>query len=533
MDLPERRRATARFTPAVGASTIPEPDDGCGAGIAGLEPGVLYGMVSGVDRSPRRITQDELVGLGDPMARFHFRQGSFPMTVQELLAGLPGSPTRKTQGVYLISEAGQIPPATAPHLKRDIRFAITRAVAGCTADLLISTGANADPRTTFLQVAAWDPVALVFNFYMRIAPGWVWAGNSWAALDPASRGRACFDSHVNGSVVMKELKLPWMNWQSQSATIQLAPDDPLRRNPLFAEVQGAENLELTIRGLINQWTTARLARITAGGVIAHPDRLLRQLLTTTTVNLVSSPIQSGAVTAQNEPLPLPRGFWLNGDVLLDGLDLPVSFSLPAVSASLYLESLRTFDFHLVERASGFSQPGDTFFAFAVPEAAYEDNDVVVQAVRAGLIPPKFAAALMMVDFQNPVFSVARARLMAYVPTVPCPASALAGTIADAITAAARQLPAASPEAQFAANWSLPDSGWQNTFGKRIDDYMGRVSSRIGERTAFNDYVRLAESRRQQFRALRLNEFELTTPVTNIPPEPRWRMHEDATVGTQP
>ncbi|MEV7028300.1 hypothetical protein, partial [Kitasatospora sp. NPDC093558] len=421
-----------------------------------------------------------------------FRRGVFPMTVQDLLAGLPQPPGGLPNAVYLIGEAGQIPPDASPAPYRDFRFAITRtALQNREVDLLISTGAGDDPATTFLQVAAWDPAAGVFNYYARISPSWVWSGDSWSALAQESRGRGCFDSHVNGSVVMKELTLPWSNWQSQSATIRLAADDPLRADPLFAQVVGAENLEPTVRSLVGRWTAARLAAVTRTGTVDRPDHLMRQLFTTTSVNLASSAVQSSTITAASDDFPLPIGFWLNRQALLDDLELPVTASLPRVPAVEYVASLTEFGFRLQERASGFSQPGDTFFAFVFPEAAFEDNDVVRQMVQSGLITAKFAACALMVDFTNPVFSPDRAQLMTYVPTGATAVGGLATQIAQAIAQAAAGLPATSPEARFAADWALADTDWPKIFGGRIDAYLGQVAARIGTPAGFRDYVRLA------------------------------------------
>ena len=498
----------------------------------------LYRQVAGVDEEARPMTAAESAELADPMGSL-LRGGNLPMTLPDLLAMLRGTQAENgagaagldvIQNVYLVSESGQIPPDAAPGLHRDIRFAIVCAVRGRDPDLLISTGANADPATTFLQVAAWDEQAGVFNYYMRITPAWIWTGNSWSALTPPSRGNGCFDSHVNGSVVMKELKQPWLNWQSMSATIQLAPDDPLHADPLYRRASGAQLLELTVRGLVSRWTTARLAKVTEGGVVRNPDHLLRQLFTTTTVNLTSTLTESAAITADSENLVLPLGFWLDNDALLDDLGLPVGVAPPAVSPSRYLDSLNTFEFRLEERASGFSRPGDTFFAFVVPEVAHEDNDVVHQLVQKGIISAKFAASVLMVDFTNPVFSPARASLMRYVPTESSPTATLCTGIADAIVTAAARLPAESPERQFAANWTVSDTDWPKYFGQRLDAYLDRVAARLDMVQGFSDYVRLAESRRRDFKAMRLNEFELTLPVTNIATDAvPLRMNEDATV----
>ncbi|MFC5664928.1 hypothetical protein ACFP3U_18300 [Kitasatospora misakiensis] len=550
MEYHERRRATAwtRSGPersAAGAAGLPlgdedvpgedVPGDGCGAGPTSLAAGRLHRRVSGVDHQAVPVTDGELAALGDPMAVLFFRRGVFPMTVQDLLAGLPQPPGGLPNAVYLIGEAGQIPWNASPPPFRDFRFAITRtALQSKDVDLLISTGAGDDPATTFLQVAAWDPDAGVFNYYSRISPSWVWSGDSWAALAEGSRGRGCFDSHINGSVVMKELAQPWSNWQSQVATIDLPADSPVRTDPLFAQVVGAEILELTVRALVARWTTARLAAVTRTGTVDRPDHLLRQLFTTTSVNLSSSAVQSTAVTAASQDFPLPVGFWLNGDALINDLALPVTASVPLAPAAAYVAALTRFGFRLQEEASGFRRPGDTFFAFVVPEAAFEDNDVVRQMVGSGLLPAKFAACALMVDFTNPVFSADRARLMAYVPTVPTPAAGLAEQIAQAITKAAGTLPSTSPEARFAADWALPDADWPQAFADRIDTYLGRVSARIGTPAGFEEYVRLAESRRRDFKAMRLNEFELTLPATDIPADaPRLEMLANATVAPAP
>lgn len=491
----------------------------------------LYRYVVGVDRQARPLDAQESAGLGDPMAELFFRRGVFPPTARDLLAGLPEPATRTNQSVYLVGEAGQIPPGSAPELPRATRFVVARAATGRDVDLLVSTGANEDPATSFLQVAAWDRTAKVFNYYMRISPVWVWAGNSWSALAPGSRGNGCFDSHINGSVVMKELKAPWNNWQSQAAQIRLAPDDPFRLDPLYQQVIGAENLELTVRALISRWTAARLAAVTQDGTVEHPEQLMRHLFTTTAVNLASTATQSSTITPAGGDLLLPPGLWLNGDALLGDLELPVTAAVPPrAPAAHYVDSLAAFGFALEEKSSGFSQPGDTFFAFVVPEPACEDNDVVRQMVERGLITARFAACALMVDFTNPVFSPVRERLMAHVPTTPTAVTELEDHIAQAILEAAASLPSDSPERRFAADWVLADDMWPKSFAQRIDDYLGHIGRRIRESAGFDDYVRLAESRRRDFKAMRLNEFELTLPTTDIPGDaPRLRMNDDGTV----
>jgi hypothetical protein len=259
--------------------------------------------------------------------------------------------------------------------------------------------------------------------------------------------------------------------------------------------------------------------VTAAGVIVNADWLLRQLCTTTTVNLTSTTVASKA--AVDDPaamLSLPLGFWLNADVLLNApLEIPADFILPGVTGSLYADSLIRYDFALVQ--DNFRESGDTFFAFVVPEVSFEDIDVMNQMVNAGILTAHFVASILMVDFPNPVFSLARAKLLQYMPsaaTLQPAAGGLSRQIAEVISSAAQGQSADSPEAEFKANWELGESDWKNIFASKIESYMTAVSKRISSVEGFDDYVRLAESRRREFKTMRLNEFSLTLPVTNIP-----------------
>jgi len=222
---------------------------------------------------------------------------------------------------------------------------------------------------------------------------------------------------------------------------------------------------------------------------------------------------------------------LNADALLDILEIPADAVPPTVAGELYLKALVTHGFRLVERE--FTQDGDTFFAFVVPEAALEDNEVVAQMVARGIATARFAACVLMVDFPNPVFSPARAHLLRYVgrsPALDARGGGLSDQLAGAITDAAEATPMGSPERTFAANWALPEDGWADEFAGRIQGYLEAVGRRIGTPEGFDDYVRLAESRRREFAGLRLNEFSLTLPATTIPPDaPLLEMAEDGTV----
>lgn len=513
------RRATAR----------PEDERRAMAERAPLEPGRLYrDVVTSDPADPGRVVmpEEQLAGLDDAMAVTFFRAGLFPLTLAEVMAGLDEMGLVPEVKSYLIGEAGQFP--DAPEAVRDFRFAIVRGP-GSDADLMISTSASDASEQAFLQVAAWDEVAGVFNFYSRIDQAWVWSGDSYTALEPLTRGLACFDSHVNGSVVMKELKAPWQHWQSMSATMVLAADDPIRRGPWFASppLTGAEDLELVVRAAVARWTSARLERLTASGVIEHPDRLLRQLIEGTTVNLASSGTEFRRLRPGDTLTP-PLGFWLNNDVLLDVLEIPANFEPPTMSGDRYRERVEHYGFRLEE--GDFIEPGDNFFAFMVPEAALEDTEVIDQMIRRGILSARFVACVLMVDFPNPVFSTRRAALMRHCPRIPQPLNGLTDILANAITSAVGLRPAGSPEAEFAANWAVAEDRWREVFAARITAYMEAVTSRLSTDDGTDAYVRLAVSRRQEFAGRPLFEFRLTQPTTDIPTSsPALAVHEDGSV----
>ena len=480
--------------------------------------------------------------LQDSFAQLLLRRGTFPLTLRDLLNALDavkeeaeGLPEQKT---FIVGDGGQIPwsPETEA-VNRLLRFTVVR-LRGSDARLMVSASTSLDSSDQFLQVIAWDAVNNFFNFYERRGGTWIWAGNSLCALQPESRGQGPFDSHVNGSMVMKELRAPWSNWHTMRASIQdnvLAPTDPLRNEPLFKNRISAHELEVgVVKPGIDRWTRARLAKAIANdGTISEVKSFLRQILETTSVNLASSDMQSAQVT-ENTALILPNTFFLNVDALLDNVGLEPDISPIRVPGKLYLDALRRYDFVLTDGV--FRQPGDTFFAFLIPEPAFEDIHVLALLLERKVISARFAACLLMIDFQNPISSQRRRKLMAYVPdkaravTAANVSDDVAQQFVAAIEAIEATLPAESSEREFLANWRLPEDVWQQTFASRIEDYFANLQQLAATDAGFDGWTRLAESRRREFRKRPLAEFRLTTPTTNIPADaPTLSMNIDGTV----
>src|SRR5262245_3273270 len=336
---------------------------------------------------------------------------------------------------------------------------------------------------------------------------------------------------------MSELKAPWIHWHSQSAGIRdeaLAPDDPLRSDPIWKARTGAEHLETdVVRPGIQRWNDARLRACQRDGKLTRLPEFLRQVLDTTTVNLASSPVESRELAA-GEPVPLPITFFVDSDALVDELGLDPGLAAPlTVDGAHYRECLRRYEVGITDGDYRF--PGDTHFAFVVPERAFEDLLVLRSLRGLGLLPDKLAAALLMVDFSNPVFSPRRAALLRHVPS-----QAVVGAGSDfparfvaAVEAAAGGLAADSPEHELLAHWRLPDATWRRVHEARLAAFFAALALRLGDADGFVPLFALAESRRRQFRKWKLAEFRLTTPITNIPEDaPPLELLPDATVRTR-
>lgn len=494
-------------------------------------PNVLYRRVGGIDTLPKPMAADELDLLEDPFGKLLRSGAAFPLSLRSLLAavdGLPGAEALPAQLVFLVADGGHIPWTEATdELERSFRIAVARGNGEF--HLLVSSSTRVDSTddAAFLQVIGWDRVHEVFHFYERLQGTYFWAGMSHHALEMPTRGKGPFDSHINGALVMKELRAPWIHWHAPQAGINqeaFAPDDPLRDEPLFRNRVTAERLEIeVVRPGIRRWNSARVRKaVDADGVWRNVHHFLRQAAGETTVNLASSETASHLLE-DGTPLRPPLSFFLNRDTLFDTLALEpddeeaVSIIIPGRH---YRSCLRQFDVH---RSDGSIRvEGDTHFAFLTPEAAFEDTNLVDALMIEGLLGPRLAASLTMVDFPNPVFSARRTRLLRYVPQEivgPSHAetleSAMAGAVRAAIEAGVGEADRPdSPEREFIAN--LETSDWEDTFRARIATYLEKLRVGAEDAETVEGWFRLMEHRRRLFRRRKLAEFKLTTPRTNIP-----------------
>jgi hypothetical protein len=508
-----------------------------------LDPDGIHRFVVGEEREPRQLSAAEAEReLGDPFATLVLLQGRFPRTGEDTVTAIKeategGDPLRN-QMSFVLGEGSQIAfDDDTASVDRGLRFLVTL---GATAngppegpDILLSVF---HPEQTGIELMAWDRRMGGFNYYRSMGdpPAWVFAGNARHALSDPTQGKGPFESHKSGALLMKELKRPWVHWDSPDVHIfatAFADEDDRRDHPWFTDKEpgGAYALEFEVaKPAMTRWAKARFdALVTNGGTIDHPARIMEQLLDTPTVNLVSSMRESRSAASSSAPVPLPPTFFVDADGLAEvGLEAPPAF---AVAGNVYATSLETFESQLAD-GQGFVRKGDTHFAFVIPERAFEDQVVLGEAMRMGLVSRRLAACLLMTDFSNPIFSDRRAALLTHVPARAAVAngeSTFSREMADGILEAAENSPDGSPEREFAERWNVGED-FDNQFNGLLRDYYAAVSERLVTQEGFDDYFRLAESRRGRVRQMPIFENRLLFASTSIPPAAR-QMQPDGSV----
>jgi hypothetical protein len=365
----------------------------------------------------------------------------------------------------------------------------------------------------------------VFHYYERGEGGatWFWEGDSWHALSAPTRGQGPFDSHVNGAPVMKELKEPWLHWNS--VTQEIPRENFPAQHPIslpsetafFERRESAHILQKQIvEPSVRKWTDARFSRVLApASGIVDPVALMRQVVTATSVNIASARQRS---RSSESVIRVPSTMFADTDTLVDVLLPDIDTPPVAIDRPLYEQAIATMQVSLRDTRQGFTRAGDAFFAWPVPERAFEDIVVVEALLRNNILSAQFVTALLMIDFSNPIDSARRAALLRHVPAGPVPPRGPAGLqhgMLQSIAATAAN-GGASDEADIMRFMQLADGAWQADAGRRISALFDAVRRRAATPSGVADYLRLADWRRRSFRRKRrLAEFDLTLPFSSI------------------
>lgn len=519
-----------------------------GDGLESLEalppvsPKTINQHIVGQSPPTRGMTAEEIAKLlNDPFATLVLRRGVFPKSLSELLVALDRhNATAKglpEQSSFLVAEGGQI------RFKADLDKGGSRLLTvrgrNSTPELMISTlvPPGVDPRSPALlnEVIAWDPLNQTLHFYQRQAGAWFWCGQSDMALVAPTRGKGPFDSHVNGYVVMKEFQTPWVHWHGPGLGISetaYAPNDPMVADPLFINKDHALNFETqVIRPLAERWNRARFVKARKAQRVVNLDQYFRQILDSSTANLISTHKEWSQIATAGDLDDIPPSFFIDTASLIEVLGVAASVPRLVMTRVRYRKLVTKHKLRVI--GNGVNIAGDVPFCFTVPERAHEDILALKILVDNNFLSPRLAAALLMIDFTNPVTSSRRRALLKHVPPSAglTPATTLDKTLVAAITKAAPTTRTGSPERQFVAHWDLGPDAWRQSFGARIETYLAAVAARLNSDVGADEIFRLAESRRREFAKRPLAEFKLTLPQATAIPEttPPLEMIETAAV----
>jgi hypothetical protein len=233
--------------------------------------------------------------------------------------------------------------------------------------------------------------------------------------------------------------------------------------------------------------------------------------------------------------------------------IKLTYNLPTltISRANYNAFVQTHNFALVNKAKldgppDYSQPGATNFAFFIPGPAFEDLQAIKQLITQNIISTQFAGAVLMVDFQNPIFSPARSSLMQYaqkISTGKNDGQDIPNQFVALVKAAVQGQTPCNPtqSSQCSAEWQFlfywnQGSNWQTAAQTQIQNYLNSVGTRIATTAGANDYMTLSVSRGIQFSnyplVCNLHEFTLLLPTTDLG-NVFSQMNTDGTISSQP
>lgn len=269
----------------------------------------------------------------------------------------------------------------------------------------------------------------------------------------------CTLCHNAGSPIMKELRFPWANWQADFAARLPAfkTTDQRGGNPPGFSVPGSGFLtaEFLEREVIRQYTLInnnRVKKITGGVPVPFPAQhdpavgaprvkaILKPLFCESEVNIASS--SNAGDVSKFSALAVPPDLFLNRLLVPQGdrlslafdkakfgnsrLDVTGDFDGEDFAGTLAGVTVPVADWSAALRAFGAKHPlqgvvgQDGLFPMVVPARSFADDDYVARLVSGApdggaVITEKLALDVLMVDFQNPIFSAKRCSLLDAIP----------------------------------------------------------------------------------------------------------------------
>lgn len=507
------------------------------------------------------MTQTELAELGDPFFNLVLKTNAGVTRLSEIERLLQPNPSAKPR-VFVVSE--HLASSTDPPARRAvISFSGTNGTEQLRGNVMLSISFNSvawSDEPSFIEVWGWDNKRGRYNYYRLDTSGtedsrmsWKFRGSSVDAdlLMVEQRRHTCMECHINGAPVMKELFRPWNNWHGEEFKASYLIDDPGNTGvwPMASDARFKERLDLAerlevdlIMPAIRRFNTRRINQtikrrpnsetrvVNSNGTntVLQGRRLLKPLFQTTEFNIASSVDKSGVhpfATAStfnpNTNLRLPNSFFLNVDLIAGGGSpgfngLKIAEARAFAAITIKRGENRELLEELQVKLNGVV-PGDTNFAWLVPEPSMIDNDIADQLLKQGIVTAHFLAAVLAVDLETPVVSENRASLLQFVPekfdfkpfTGTNPATAPRRPATDFLTKATiNALESAAPApgtaaADFLSLLKSPNA--VTVLRARVKQYETRVKARLANVAERKDELRRLFSRAIATRRAVLND----------------------------
>ncbi|KTC98429.1 hypothetical protein [Legionella erythra] len=276
---------------------------------------------------------------------------------------------------------------------------------------LIHLDEQAEAGKLLIEVIAWDKEKALYNFYeLRGIDGsqtrWFYRGNSKDAHrdnrflyrqsppDEAHFGQRmrCSACHNSGGPILKELKTPHNDWWTSSRPLAFTPNRLDEETAsLLSQISEPHWLANDVKKGMKKLRQSRKMN----DFIRHLSlqEQLRPLFCTTEINLESSDGHS--------QVSIPSAFWLNP--LLGKIK-------SSITAPVYASLLHQWGMHFPETALQ-----DADHPWLTPVKGYNDQQAIRQLLHDKLIDKHFVQAVLMIDYQHPVFSKTRCDLLTSLP----------------------------------------------------------------------------------------------------------------------
>ena len=271
------------------------------------------------------------------------------------------------------------------------------------------------PNKLLIELIAWDQQKKFYNFYELIGTAtggqWFYRGDSADILNdnkniyldtPSGSPQfgntlRCSACHTSGGPIMKEISFPHNDWWTKSRPLDFGKNKLSQEvSQIVSEIFDAEDFSQSIKAGIHKLEDSTSYQKLKAEMSLQVQ--LRPLFCETEINLESDsiPLQSNVSGIQIPSASVINPFFMKSSV--------------EISKSSYLDLLALFRMNFPETINR-----DADHAWLVPVKGYSDLLAIQSLIKNGVITEEFAADVLAVDIQNPLFSVKRCSLLKLLP----------------------------------------------------------------------------------------------------------------------